>query len=192
MKRGQSKYDSLMGSTVGNWRCEGFAGNYRLNVTCISCGDKYQVIPRDFNRGLGCKNCFPRWGSRSKNFKGIGEISISYIKQLQSNAKTRNLKFDVSFEYLWNLFLLQNRKCALSGQELSFGIHRNGKTKEQTRTASLDRINNSIGYIKGNIQWLHKDVNMMKKHYSQEYFINICKLVYDNTSSSLQKQNTQD
>lgn len=31
-----------------------------------------------------------------------------------------------------------------------------------------------------NIQWVHKDINKMKLDHSQEYFINICKMVYEN------------
>lgn len=49
-------------------------------------------------------------------------------------------------------------------------------------TASLDRIDNSKGYEEGNIQWVHKDVNFMKRTYSQEYFIKLCTLISENCS----------
>jgi len=41
-------------------------------------------------------------------------------------------------------------------------------------TASLDRIDSSKGYIEGNVQWVHKMVNMSKQQYTQEEFINMC------------------
>jgi len=44
-------------------------------------------------------------------------------------------------------------------------------------TASIDRINNSRGYLKGNIQLVHKDINFMKGKMSQDDFIKMCKLV---------------
>jgi hypothetical protein len=47
-------------------------------------------------------------------------------------------------------------------------------------TASIDRIDSSKGYILGNIQWVHKDVNFMKRTYSQEYFVKMCKLITEN------------
>jgi len=50
------------------------------------------------------------------------------------------------------------------------------------RTASLDRIDSSKGYVKGNLQWVHKDINMMKNHYNQKYFIEICKKVATNAN----------
>jgi hypothetical protein len=49
-----------------------------------------------------------------------------------------------------------------------------------TGTASLDRIDSSKGYEEGNIQWVHKHINFMKRTYSQEYFIDMCKKVADN------------
>jgi len=44
-------------------------------------------------------------------------------------------------------------------------------------TASVDRIDSSIGYVMGNIQWVHKDINKMKSDFSQELFIAWCGLV---------------
>jgi hypothetical protein len=70
-------------------------------------------------------------------------------------------------EYVWNLFLSQDRKCALSGIPIGFQ-DRSGST------ASLDRIDNSKGYVIGNVQWVHKDVNIMKHTHSQDYFIGLC------------------
>jgi hypothetical protein len=68
----------------------------------------------------------------------------------------------------------QNKKCALSGLELKFPEFGEKATKQ---TASLDRINSDLGYVKSNIQWLHKDVNKIKWELSQIRFIELCKLI---------------
>jgi hypothetical protein len=44
-------------------------------------------------------------------------------------------------------------------------------------TASVDRIDSSKGYIKGNVQWVHKTINKMKWGYSQGEFIEFCEAV---------------
>lgn len=49
-----------------------------------------------------------------------------------------------------------------------------------TTTASLDRIDSSSGYGLENIQWLHKDINIMKNVHSQDYFLSLCKKVAAN------------
>jgi hypothetical protein len=56
-------------------------------------------------------------------------------------------------------------------------VNCNKEVKEKKQTASLDRIDSTKGYIKGNIQWVHKDVNKMKWNWNQSNFINWCKLI---------------
>ncbi len=64
----------------------------------------------------------------------------------------------------------QGYRCAISGVELK--VVRNG-----TQTASLDRIDSSKGYTRENIQWLHKDVNLMKRNMTDENFVQWCKVI---------------
>jgi hypothetical protein len=44
-------------------------------------------------------------------------------------------------------------------------------------TASLDRINNKLGYVKGNVHWVHKDINLMKQCFDLDHFVKMCELV---------------
>ena len=44
-------------------------------------------------------------------------------------------------------------------------------------TASLDRIDSSKGYTKDNVQWVHKDINYIKRDLSDSEFITLCKKV---------------
>lgn len=80
----------------------------------------------------------------------------------------------VSPRFLWKLFQGQKGRCALSGLRISF----------EEKTASLDRKDSSLGYLKTNVQWVHKDVNLMKNHFSDERFREICYLVCQHTKSS--------
>ena len=48
-----------------------------------------------------------------------------------------------------------------------------------TKTASLDRIDSNLSYIKDNVQWIHKDLNRMKNEFSQDRFIEVCKAVFE-------------
>lgn len=47
-----------------------------------------------------------------------------------------------------------------------------GMTRE-----SLDRIDSSKGYIPGNIQWVHKDVNSLKSNFDEEESIKWCTMI---------------
>jgi hypothetical protein len=121
-------------------------------------------------------------GVDHRDWKGCGDISGNYwathiLRNKKRNTKRSALPINITIEYAWDLFLKQDKKCALSGLYLSFPT----KWHDRSGTASLDRIDSSLGYIKGNVQWVHKDVNMMKRTYSQEYFTNICKLIANYT-----------
>lgn len=52
--------------------------------------------------------------------------------------------------------------------------------KRTTFNASLDRIDSSLGYIIGNVQWVYKGVNFMKGEMSHDYFIEMCKMITEN------------
>lgn len=143
--------------------------NYRIKYIL----EKNKVIlspDKDPHKMIGPKNI--RW-------TGYGEISGSTfhkIKNLAVQRKNRKLEFSITIEYMWNLFLEQNRKCVYSDIILTFAKHK----KEHTNslgTASLDRIDSSKGYIKGNVQWVHKKINIMKQAMSHEEFIEWCKLI---------------
>lgn len=85
----------------------------------------------------------------------------------------RGLEWDVTPKFLWELFLKQDKKCALTDIEIIFPL----SYKSSEQTASLDRIDSKQGYIETNVQWLHKDLNNIKQDYTQEEFINYCRLV---------------
>lgn len=120
--------------------------------------------------------------SKIKQWKGYGEISGEYWNTIKSHSKKSKgrqlLSFNINIEYIWNLFLIQERKCALSKIPLIMPFR--DKDRSIIGNASLDRIDSSKGYIKGNVQWVHKDINMMKRIYNQDYFIEMCILVANN------------
>jgi len=115
-------------------------------------------------------------GSQNKRWRGFGEISGEAWLHILRAAKKRNIEFSISIQDAWNLFLQQNRKCILSGLDLSFS--KTEKTMKFT-TASLDRIDSSGGYTKNNIQWVHKDINKLKTDFPQDKFISLCQQVSD-------------
>ena len=96
---------------------------------------------------------------------------MTAFNRIKSSAVRRNIPFDISIRFLWELFLQQHQNCSLTGEPLKFDV----RVKHQT--ASLDRIDSSKGYIVGNVQWVHKDINNMKQSLSQAQFIEWCKKV---------------
>lgn len=171
------------GDKINNWKIisevpfRKFGRLYiKVKCTCGSNVEKDLNVDRlEINNYKGCEKC-----NRFHTHKGHGLISGSFWSLIQNSAKKRNIAFSVSIENAWNLFLSQDKKCALTGIALEFEpnqVHKKGINNRSKRTASLDRINSSIGYVEGNIQWVHKDVNLMKNKFDEGYFKEICKLV---------------
>jgi len=111
-----------------------------------------------------------------KNWKGTEHIALTFFTSVKRGATSRNIIFDIDIDYLEELYLKQNKKCALSGMDLIFSNVT--KNKFGVGTASLDRIDSNQGYIIGNLQWVHKKINIMKNVFTQEEFIDICAKVY--------------
>lgn len=98
------------------------------------------------------------------------------------NAQNRNLEFTISAQDIENKYLTQNKKCALSGVEITLPLTRKAMRTAGNFDASLDRIDSSKGYTPDNIQWVHKIVNQMKSNHSEEEFVRFCKLIAKNQS----------
>lgn len=135
------------------------------------CGNEVNVIHTNLVgsriKSCGCKR--KNEGKKNHLWKGYEEISGDYWCKVKHSAARRNLIFEIEIKYAWDLFIKQDKKCALTGTEIYFGLN-----QKQKYTASLDRIDSSKEYTEDNIQWVHKDINRMKNAYDQDYFIEMC------------------
>lgn len=156
-------------------------GTDRLKVRCkcLTCEKEFTATFHNVYRGnyKSCGCLQHALGNRNPKWKGHGEISQAVFYALKRGAEQRNLSFDISIEYIWDLFLQQKRKCILSGQSLRFPLYRD----DNTGTASLDRIDARIGYRPDNVQWVHKDINFMKQEMDNQEFIKMISLIYKHT-----------
>lgn len=147
-------------------------------VCLCDCGRETNVSNGSLkNGGTTSCGCIRSETLKIKNqsvmYKGVGELSGYHFNRIRYGASNRELEFKITKEYLWELFLTQDKKCALSGLELKFGR----VYKKEESTASVDRIDSSKGYIEGNVQWVHTEVNKMKFTKTDIDFVHYCTLV---------------
>jgi len=153
-------------------------------VKCLKCNNIYRTghsILNKKSKGLGldcCHNCFKVNMKSPKNSTMITEnISLMEYKKLQRQAELRGIEFNVTPEYLENIF---NGRCYLSGIKLNIGTYSRIGGICDLGNASLDRIDSSIGYVENNVAWVYKPINIMKQSLSRNEFIDLCRVIAEN------------
>lgn len=181
----KSKYyiGDYIGQQVNDWKIIGYShlnnkGEQYWDVEC-KCGSKSKVRVYPLIKGVSksCRHCRPQSnsGQLSPWWKSTVEFSISFFNGIKESAKSRNIEFNITPEYIQDLFIKQDRKCVYTGIVLTFPEN----TRDFSKTASLDRVNSKLGYIEGNVQWIHKIVNKMKMDIDENEFLQFCKLIAD-------------
>jgi hypothetical protein len=142
---------------------------------CSGCGKEQSYGRLDHYKSAvkgdwKCKSC----SNHTNNFKGrVGPMPVTWFETKRKGGESRGYQWDLTPEFILQLYEDQEGVCALTGWPIGWA------EKGLTSTVSIDRIDSSEGYLKENVQLLHKDVNMAKQQYSQDYFVEMCKAVAD-------------
>lgn len=153
--------------------------NKKYSKNCSICGSEQTYGRLDHYKAAvrgdwKCKSC----SNSSNNFKGrLGPMSYTWFETKRKGGINRGLDWDLEPKDIIDLYEQQQGRCALTGWAIGWA------EKGLTATVSIDRIDSSEGYLKTNVQLVHKDVNMAKQQYSQEYFIEMCAAVANNTKA---------
>ncbi len=122
-------------------------------------------------RTKSCKSCSAKLTASKHPMPvhrtGYSGLSGTHYLSIKNGADKRNLVFEVTPEYLWELYETQKGKCAVSGVDIVLvNKIKNNNVDWSIVTASLDRIDSSKGYQPGNVWWVHKRINRLKNDFS--------------------------
>jgi hypothetical protein len=116
-----------------------------------------------------CKLCMT--SERNARLAEDHEVFLALVFQ---NAKTRRPEgFNIELDDIIDLYYQQRGRCALSGRRMTH--KREGVGDGHTDNISIDRIDSSIGYRKGNVQLICSTINFMKRSLADEQFIELCR-----------------
>lgn len=164
----------VSGSTVVR---EGFRN---FTKECANCSKRHPFksmtsAKKAETLGTFCKSCSAK--RNIQRYNGVIQeefgVRLSWLRTFKVGAEARGLVFDIQAKDIRDLYDEQEGFCALSGQHINLPL----SSRYDTVTASIDRIDNSKGYTQGNIQLVHKRVNMLRGPLSVEDFIELCKMV---------------
>jgi len=161
-------------------------GRVRTTWKCqCDCGNIVDVTTHELRankRPTRSCGCLKEDVIYKRCWRGCGSLGLDLWNRYRRGAASRGISFSIGIEDAWAIFEQQTGKCALTGVEIVFPIN-GSKSNRSTCTASLDRIDATRGYEMGNIQWVHKTVNIMKNVLSEGEFIEWCRLVAKHAES---------
>jgi len=94
------------------------------------------------------------------------------LNKARSRSKSRNEVTDLTLEYLKEIW--ENQKGLCSYTNIKMEMPRSSQDediKKSPTKLSLDRINPSIGYIKGNVEFVCYCVNVMKNDFTKNQMV---------------------
>lgn len=136
---------------------------------CSGCGKEQAYTRKSHAKqsSLGDRQCRP-CAAAAKKFSAnrpVGDRTRVFNKFRKAAAR-RGIPWDLTEEQMYERY---NGRCSMTNWPISLRLG--------DSTASLDRINSRGEYTPGNVQWVHSMVNMSKRHYSQEDFVEMCRAV---------------
>lgn len=168
-------------------------------VCCDGCGIKFEKETRYVKASQKKRNgknycslsCYAKttydnklseWNNSEENKEHLRKIcnnkldEFSPFRTLMKSCRNRkNKDCNLDLPYLKDLWEKQKGKCALTGVDLKLETSSN-----KNYQASIDRIDSSKGYVKGNIRFTSVSVNWLKSDLDDNHlreFFQICKMV---------------
>lgn len=148
-------------------------GDGRWCRTCPNCGKEVDNLRRNYCIGahLQKQPCI-RCSSISNNPSGmIGSVRVSWFNSFRKSALTRGYCWEITPEFIDTVHSEQKGLCLYSNLPISWDV------SGWNHTASIDRVDNDIGYTEDNVQLVHKEVNMLRGPLTDSRFIELCKMV---------------
>lgn len=151
--------------------------------------DYYSKYPSKIKVKLPCKVC-GKMVSRSSSYSGVNYCSKDckyvgnppdyfkyYYNQAFKRASKTGKEFNLTPSYLEELFYnTQGGVCSIIGNELKL-CHKSINTYKLHEQASLDRIDNSRGYVKGNVRFVSLGINYMKNRRNDDELYEMLRVI---------------
>lgn len=172
--------ENFINTEINNWKVLSFAYKRANNPywTCkCRCGNICTIRAYDIvlKRTKQCNECRINDLNyiRSITWEGGNFLHMSLLNRAKSHALFREIEFSVSMEQLESQWIKQNGKCIYTNVSLTFPKN----SKDLDFNCSLDRKDSNGSYDVNNIQWVLKEVNVMKNQYTEERFLEICEMI---------------
>lgn len=173
-----------------------------LKITCANCTHEFEILLKEHKRqikngrvGFFCsRTCAAIKSNRDNPRPGNPEnlqadnrrdeyTQFRWFVNRGNYRGKRRRKYgcDLTVEFLKELWDQQNGICPFTGWKLVLPQDSSYAWSEKNpANASLDRIDNSKGYMRGNVRFISVMANLARQTFTDEQVRNFCKAVVNN------------
>lgn len=112
---------------------------------------------------------------KNRGSKDLNRLLYKRFHGLKDRSNRKNIDCNIDLQYLHELWDKQKGLCALSGIPMTYYFD-SGRVPTNL---SVDRIDSSLGYVRGNIQLVCMAVNQMKSDLTIEQLKYFCKSILE-------------
>tara|TARA_Y100000310_G_C20283893_1_gene623895 strand:- start:33 stop:572 length:540 start_codon:yes stop_codon:yes gene_type:complete len=169
----------------------------KVNLICSVCNQSFLRDKKEFNRSqkFGRPSYCSRICSGKANQKSLGEhlgvgnndnlitrkpdeyTPFRYFLRAIKRREYLKGKSNIDLEYLKQLWEEQSGICPFTEWKLTLPAGSSVRKDKTVYRASLDRIDNSKGYIKGNLRYVSIMANYCRNEFSDEEVKLFCEAV---------------
>lgn len=157
-------YNNIIGKKHGKLYIQALCRKKNRNLLkCIcECGRIQYLYRYELKNKFSCTKC-----NLKKEFTHI--IPNAFFEEIKKYAEENQIKFNLTYDYLNELFENQKYRCALSKNPIGFD-----NDLKNINKATIVLIDPNKGYIKNNIEFVNKVVAKMKNNLTNHDFVKIC------------------
>jgi len=177
----------------------------KIKVKCKYCGNEIEKIKAEYERRVKKKAvgffCNLKCSGLYFNAKHLDKYKGNYsylikhknnrldqyspyryhANKARSRSKQKGYQTDLTTEYLKQIWDKQSGICPYTKIKMELGRTSADEDIKKTPTkASLDRIDPTIGYIQGNVEFVCYCVNVMKNDFTKDQTINFIFKIKEN------------
>ena len=162
----------------------------KIDIVCSNCGVTFQREKSQYDNGIrkGWRICCSTICVGQVSISNLGPLDrgrpavpfYSYIHSANQRKREKTtLEVNIDSKYLSKLWDKQEGICPYTRVKL-YVAKRKQKDNDHRYLASLDRIDSSRGYIKGNVQFVSTSINYMKNNMTDQQTKDFIKEIVNN------------
>jgi hypothetical protein len=158
--------------------CENlFLKDLREHKRRIKCGKTEFFCSQSCSTSKGNKN-HPRKGDLTKLNSGNRRDEFTpfrwFVLRAQNRDKRKHYGCDITVEFLKQLWDHQAQTCPFTGWTMILPQDTNGWNEYSPINASIDRIDNSKGYMQGNVRFVCVMANLARQDFTDRQVLDFC------------------